>query len=157
MSNQTVAELLVEALGWAEARVAFETAVADVPFHLQGVRPPGVHHSPWELLEHIRMTQRDILEFCVNTAYAEPSWPAEYWPTVPGPDRTEAWGESVAMVKRDLEVLRSVVLDHADDLLWPVAGGTGETLLREVLLVLDHNAYQIGQLVMVRQLLGIWG
>ncbi|MGB4592917.1 MAG: DinB family protein [Coriobacteriia bacterium] len=157
MSDQTVAEIIAQALGWEEAHVSFDRATAEVPFHLQGERPPGLHHSPWELLEHIRITQRDILEFCVNEAYTELAWPAEYWPSVPGPDRPDAWGESVAMVKRDLEVLRSVVLEHADDLLWPVAGGTGQTLLREVLLALDHMAYQIGQLVIVRQLLGIWG
>lgn len=157
MSDQAVAELVAQALGWEEAHVSFDRATADVPFDLQGVRPPGLHHSLWELLEHIRITQRDILEFCVNEAYTELPWPAGYWPPEPTPDRPTAWSESVAMVKRDMEVLRSVVLDHADDLLWPVAGGTGQTLLREVLLALDHTSYQIGQLVMVRQLLGIWG
>lgn len=157
MSEQTVTGLLVDALGWGEAHASFDSAVADVPFELQGVRSPGVHHSPWELLEHIRIAQRDILEFCVNEDYTAPAWPDEYWPPTPGPDRPEAWAESVAMAKRDLEALRSVLLEHADDLLWPVAGGTGQTLLREVLLVLDHTAYQVGQLVMIRQLLGIWG
>lgn len=147
---------LVHFLDWEDAQVGFEAAVADLPPALRGTRPAGLPHSPWELLEHLRLTQRDILDFCREPAYVERSWPDDYWPPAPEPPEPDAWEESVERFQRDREALQRLVADPALDLFAAIPHGTGQTYLREVLLVADHNAYHVGQLILTRRLLGSW-
>jgi hypothetical protein len=152
---------LAKLLDWHEAHADFDSAVAGVPFDKQGEVPEGAPHSLWQLLEHLRIAQQDILEFCVDPNYNEQhkdvTWPDDYWPATPAPPDAGAWDKSVAAYIRDRESMKALVRDASIDLFGRIPHGTGQTYLREVLLVVDHGAYHVGQLVMVRQLLGIWG
>lgn len=147
---------LLRLLDWHDAHVDFETAIEGIPPDLRGRQPPGLPYSPWQLLEHMRIAQRDILDFCINPAYTEMKWPDDYWPKTPAPPASKAWDESIAAFRRDREALKKLVADPNVDLFARIPHGTGQTSLREVLLVADHNAYHLGQLVTVRRLLGIW-
>jgi uncharacterized damage-inducible protein DinB len=149
-------DLLARSLGWSEAHVSFDDAVRDLPVHLRGARPAGLAHSPWELLEHIRIAQRDILNFSLAAHYDELEWPAGYWPPSPEPPDPEAWERSVAAVREDRARLQELARDARIDLIAVTPHGTDQTYLRELLLVLDHTAYHLGQLVIVRRLLGAW-
>jgi uncharacterized damage-inducible protein DinB len=137
----------------SEAHTGFDAAVAEIPPESRGTRPTGLPHSAWELLEHIRLAQRDILEFCQEADYVKRAWPADYWPSTPGPPSLEAWDESVDAVRRDREELQRMIEDPEVDLLDTVPHGNTQTYLREALLVADHNAYHVGQLMVVRRLL----
>ena len=148
-------ELLARILAWGDAHVGYDDAVADIPEHLRGTQPSGLH-SPWELLEHLRITQHDILDFCVNPEYEEMNWPEDYWPASPAPPSAEAWNESIASFTRDRQELQKLAADPAIDLTARIPHGNGQTYGREILLVADHSAYHVGQLVLVRQLLGAW-
>ena len=117
---------------------------------------PGLPHSPWQLVEHLRIAQHDILDFCVNPGYQEMSWPDDYWPASPEPPTAAAWDESIAGYKRDLAEMQRLVRDEAIDPFAKIPHGSGQTYIREILLVVDHAAYHIGQIVLVRRLLGIW-
>ena len=143
-------------LEWEDAHAGFDAAVQGIPSALRGVAPSGLPHSPWQLLEHLRRCQRDILDFCRDPAYVEPASMEEYWPPTAAPPADAAWEESVAAVRRDREALAQMAQDQAVDLFARVPQGTGQTYLRELLLVADHNAYHVGQLVLVRRLLGAW-
>ena len=149
-------EQLIKLLGWQDAHVNFDTAVADIPPHLLGVRPEGLPYSPWQLLEHMRLTQRDILDFCRNPTYEAPEWPDQYWPETAATPTPETWQESVSAFRADRQELQRLVADPALDLYAEVPHGEGQTYLREVLLVADHTAYHVGELVAVRRLLGAW-
>ena len=151
-----VREMLAQALDWEAAHVSFARAVAALPRELQGARPPGFGHSCWELLEHLRLAQADILAFCVDPAYTEPPWPEAYWPAEAAPPGEAAWDASVAAFARDTDALKALALDTARDLTAPLPNGDGQTLCRELLLTADHNAYHLGQLVAVRKALGSW-
>jgi uncharacterized damage-inducible protein DinB len=143
-------------LDWEDAHVGFEAAVAGIPADLRGVRPGDLPYSPWQLLEHLRLAQRDILEFCRNPAYQEPEGMEAYWPRTSAPPTPNAWEESVRAFRADRAALRRMAADPAIDLYAPVPQGTGQTYLRELLLVADHNAYHVGQLILLRRLLGAW-
>ena len=147
---------VVRLLDWNEAHATFDDAVAGLPVALRGRRPGGLPYSPWELLEHIRRVQRDLLEFCGDGGYEERKWPDDFWPESPTPPTAEAWDESVAAVRADRDALQALAADPARDLLAPVPHGAGQTLLRELLLAADHAAYHVGELVAVRRLLGAW-
>lgn len=147
---------LVRLLDWSDAHVNFDAAVEGLPAKLRGVRPPGLAHSPWELVEHLRLAQHDILEFCVNPHYKELAWPDDYWPPAPEPPSSRAWAASVRGFRDDLAALRRLAEDPDIDLFAAIAHGSGQTYLRELFLVADHNAYHVGQLVVVRRLLGAW-
>jgi hypothetical protein len=142
-------------LDWEDAHVNFDAAVRGIAPRLRGVAPEGLPYSPWQLVEHMRRAQRDILEFCRNPAYAEPSM-EEYWPPSAGPPTDAAWEESLAGFRRDREELKKLTADTAVDLFDRIPHGAGQTYLRELLLVADHNAYHVAQLVVVRRCLGIW-
>jgi uncharacterized damage-inducible protein DinB len=148
-------ELLAKLVGWSEAHVAFDDAVAGIPESLRGTQPSGLH-SPWELLEHLRITQHDILDFCVNPNYEKMHWPQDYWPSSAAPASAAAWDDSIAQFKRDRDALQKLALDPAVDLTARIPHGQGQTYAREIVLVADHTAYHVGQLVLVRQLLGAW-
>jgi hypothetical protein len=147
---------LVKLLDFNEAHVAFDRAVKGIPPRLRGALPQGVEHSLWQLLEHLRITQADILEFCRTSKYKEKQWPGDYWPKLPGPRNHAAWTKSIAAYRRDRKAMQRLAANSRVDLLAAIPHGTGQTYLREILLVADHNAYHIGQIITVRQLLGIW-
>jgi hypothetical protein len=148
--------LIARTLDWEDAHVGFERAVADFPGELRGVVPSGFAHSCWEMLEHLRIAQADILEFCVNPDYAEKAWPDEYWPASVAPADDDAWQASITGFLLDVDALREVALDTSIDLFDEIPHGDGQTYLRELLLVLDHNAYHLGQFVAARRALGAW-
>jgi uncharacterized damage-inducible protein DinB len=118
--------------------------------------PEGLPYSPWQLLEHLRLAQHDILDFCLNPSYEEMNWPDDYWPASPSPPSAAAWDDSVAAYRRDLEAMQRLAGDPKIDLFATIPHGSGQTYLREILLVVDHAAYHIGQIVLVRRSLGNW-
>ena len=147
---------LAKILDWEDAHVGFDAAVEGIPPKLRGTAPQGLAHSPWQLLEHIRRTQWDILDFCENPDYEEPASMDEYWPATPAPHTEAAWEESIVAIRRDREQLRRLAKDPAIDLFAKIPHGSGQTYLRELLLVADHTAYHVGQLVDARRALRIW-
>jgi hypothetical protein len=136
------------------AHLDFEKAIAGLPPQLRGQKPAGQPHTPWRLLEHLRIAQWDILRFSVDPAHVSPKWPDGYWPSGDGPPDAGAWDRSVEAFRADLKAMLDLVADPHSDLFTPFAHGQGQTLLREALLVADHNAYHLGQFVLVRRLLG---
>ena len=147
---------LTSMLDWHDAHVNFDSAVADLPPEHRGIAPPGLPFTPWQLLEHIRLTQADILALCTRPDYREAKWPDDYWPATPAPPDGRAWEASIADYHRDLARLQTMVSDETCDPFATVPVGTGQSFLREFLLVADHTAYHVGQLVAVRRLLGDW-
>lgn len=142
-----------------QAHATFDQVVKDMPAKLQGVVPDGLPYSAWQLLEHIRLSQRDILDFSRNDdgSYRELKWPEEYWPKSPEPSSAEAWHKSVEQIREDRKAFEKL-MNSADDskLIEPFPWGSGQNLLRQALLIADHEAYHVGELVMVRRLLGAW-
>lgn len=134
------------------AHLEFDQTVAGLPAALRGKRPRGAPHSAWELLEHMRIAQWDILEFTRNARHVSPEWPKGYWPESPEPPNRLAWTKSVAAFRADLKALEELVASPDTDLLAPIPHGEGQTLLREALLAADHNSYHLGQLMLVRRL-----
>jgi hypothetical protein len=149
-------EHLVKLLDWEDAHAGFEKAVAGIPPKDRGRQPAGLPYSPWQILEHLRRTQHDILEFCVNPKYEELEWPEDYWPEAPAPASEKAWDQSIGQFKKDRKALQKLAADPKIDLFARIPHGSGQTYLRELLLVSDHTAYHVGELVVVRRLLGIW-
>jgi uncharacterized damage-inducible protein DinB len=139
-----------------DAHPDFEAAIADLPIELRGVRPAGVPHTPWRLLEHLRICQWDILEFSRDARHVSPTFPDGYWPQGDAPPDAAAWDRSVAGFRADWQAMCDLVADPKNDLFAPIPHGQGQTMLREALLVADHNAYHIGQMVVVRRALGAW-
>lgn len=159
MSHETdkiLREHLVELLKGGGAHAKFEDAVKDLPIDLRGRKPAGFPHSPWMLLEHLRITQLDILDFSRNSKHVSPEWPEGYWPKAEKPPRPTAWEESIKKFKADLREMQKLVADSDTDLYAQLPWGDGQTVLREALLMADHNAYHVAQLVDVRRLLGAW-
>ena len=134
----------------------FETAIANLPVEKQGLKPPGLPHTPWRLLEHMRIAQWDILRFSIDPHHVSPEFPKGYWPEGDAPPDPTAWDRSVAAFHADLKAMIDLVSDPKTDLFAPIPHGQGQTILREALLVADHNSYHVGQLVTVRRLLGAW-
>ena len=147
---------LVSLLTEPNAHATFDQAVENMPVPKRGIRPENGDHSAWELLEHLRITQDDILDFSVNPAYKERKWPDTYWPDGPTPPSDDAWDEAVESFRKDLKEFCKLIEDPKTDLYAKIPHGSGQTLLREALLIADHNAYHVGQLILVRQLLGTW-
>jgi hypothetical protein len=147
---------LIYLLRGGGAHVDFDTAVADLSADLRGGKAAGLPHTPWRLLEHLRIAQWDILEFCRNPRHVSPTFPEGYWPKGDAPPDDAAWNRSVAGFRADLRAMQDLVADPATDLFAPLPHGKGQTVLREALLVADHNAYHLGQLIVVRRLLGAW-
>lgn len=138
------------------AHVRFYDIVKDMPEKLRGVKPNGLPHSAWMLLEHLRLAQWDILEFSRNSTHTSPEWPKGYWPKTEAPPSTAAWNKSIQQFRKDLKALQDLVANPKTDLYARIPWGDGQTILREALLVADHNAYHLGQLVDLRRLLGAW-
>lgn len=157
MTKETsLRDQLANLLSWQDAHVTFDAAVANLPAALRGKQSAGLPYSPWQLLEHLRITQHDILDFCLNPAYTELTWPDDYWPPVPAPSSPAAWDDSVAQFQRDRARLQQLAKDPAIELEARIPHGNGQTYLRELLLAADHAAYHIGELIVVRRLLGAW-
>jgi uncharacterized damage-inducible protein DinB len=154
--NQALRDHIVALLGESHAHVGFKDAIADWPVALRGVKPQGQPLTAWRLLEHIRISQWDILEFTKSAKHVSPKWPAGYWPAEDAPPDAKAWDKSVAQAERDLKEMERLVRDPKVDLFARIPHGTGQTPLREALVLADHNAYHIGQLVLLRRLLGAW-
>src|ERR1700723_2417738 len=142
---------LAELLRMKGAHVSLPDAVSDFPPALRGVKPPGAPHTAWQLLEHMRIAQEDILDFSRNPKYQEKKWPDDYWPATVAPPSEDAWEQSIQHFQKDLKTIQDLVADTKHDLLAKIPHGTGQTLLREALVVADHNAYHLGQLVFLRK------
>jgi len=147
---------LLSLLTGSNAHVDFETAIKGLPAGLRGKRPKGAEHSPWEIVEHLRIAQWDILEFSRDPKHVSPDWPKGYWPATAAPPDEKAWDKSLRAFGKDLKTFCQVVTDPATDLYAKIPHGDGQTILREAMLIADHNAYHIGQLVLMRKLLGAW-
>lgn len=155
-AEASIRDGLANALAWHEAHATFDAAVKGLAPRLRGRRPEGFPHSPWELVEHLRIAQHDLLDFCRNPSYKELAWPKAYWPAKPAPPSAGAWSKSIAAYRRDRAAFQKLVRDRAHGLEDRIPHGKGQTYLREVLLEIDHSAYHVGQLVAVRQALGAW-
>ena len=156
-NDQALREHVLYLLRGGGAHANFESAAKGLPADLRGKRPKGAAHSPWEILEHMRIGQSDILEFSRDAQHVSPEWPGGYWPKTPAPPNAAAWTRSVRAFAADLEALCALVEAKSTDLYARIPHGSGQTILREALLVADHNAYHLGELVLVRRLLGAWG
>lgn len=148
--------VIARLLDWEDAHAGFDKVVSGLSPKLQGQVPSGLPYSPWQLLEHIRITQQDILNFCQNADYEELQWPDDYWPGNPSPPSPRAWEESVAGFRKDRDALKRLAVDPAIVLMATVPAGKDQTYLRELLLVADHTAYHLGEMVVVRRALGAW-
>jgi hypothetical protein len=155
-NDKLLRQHIVNLLTKGEAHAEFNAAVKDLPAGLRGKVPPGAEHSPWQILEHLRIAQEDILDFSRNPKYKALKWPDEYWPKNPAPPDNSAWVKSVRSFSADRKAMCDLVSDQKTDLFAKIPHGDGQTILREALLTADHNAYHLGELVLVRRLLGAW-
>jgi hypothetical protein len=155
-NDQALREHLVDLLGGGHAHLDFEKATGDLPVELRGAKPPGLPFTPWRLVEHMRIAQWDILQFSIDPHHISPDFPDGYWPVGNAPPDSGSWDRSITAFQADLKAMMDLVAEPKTDLFTPLPHGQGQTILREVLLVADHNAYHLGQLVIVRRLLGAW-
>jgi hypothetical protein len=151
--DASLREHLLKLLTAEQAHVNFDSAIKNLPVELRGTRPKGADHSPWELLEHLRIAQWDILDFSCNPNYKALEWPAGYWPATAAPPDEKAWNKSVRAFRRDLKAFCALISDPATDVYARIPHGDGQTILREAMLIADHNAYHVGQLVLVKKML----
>ncbi len=156
MSDQSLRDHLLELLRGGGAHLKLDKALRGLPADLRGARAQGLPHTPWQLLEHLRIAQWDILEFSRNADHVSPKFPDGYWPETAAPPDSQAWDRSVEAFHRDLKAMEDLVADPGTDLYAKIPWGDGQTVLREAMLTADHNAYHIGQLVTLRQALGAW-
>jgi hypothetical protein len=154
--EKALREHLLYLLAGGGAHLGFEKAIAGLPPEFRGARAVGIPYTPWQLLEHLRLAQWDILEFSRSATHVSPAWPSGYWPESEAPPDNAAWAKSAAAFRRDLRAMQRLVADPSTDLFARIPHGEGQTILREALLVADHNAYHLGQLVLLRRLLGAW-
>jgi hypothetical protein len=154
--DQSLRQHLQELLAGGSAHATFDATIKGLSPNLRGAKPANFPHSPWMLLEHMRLAQWDILEFSRNPKHVSPAWPVGYWPKAPAPPNASAWNKSLQQFRRDLNAMQKLVANRKTDLFARIPWGTGQTILREALLVADHNAYHLGQLLDVRRLLGAW-
>lgn len=155
--NPESAAIVASSLSWEQAHATLDHALEDLPAGLRGVRPERCPHSVWELVDHIRRTQNDLLDFCVNPRYEEKlKWPDDYWPPSPAPANDGEWAGTLAAIQRDAAAIARFATTHAATLEQKIPHGTGQTYLRTVLVAMDHASYHVGQIVMVRRLLGVW-
>jgi hypothetical protein len=154
--NEALRKQVVELLTAGNAHVNLEGALKGLPAKLRGTKPKGAEHTPWQLLEHIRIAQWDILEFSRNLKHVSPAWPEGYWPKTEAPPSAAAWSKSIKQVRADIKAMQALVTSKKSDLFRAIPHGDGQTLLREALLLADHNAYHAGQIVYLRRLLKAW-
>lgn len=154
MSEDVLRAHLADMLDWKNAHAGFDAAVDGIPEDMRGRRPERLPHSPWELVEHMRIAQHDILEFCIDPNYKEMKWPDDYWPPAGQQPTKDQWERSIADFRKDREAMKKLAVEG--DLYSRIPHGTGQTILREILLVADHNSHHVGQLILVRRALGAW-
>jgi uncharacterized damage-inducible protein DinB len=154
--SDALREHVLDLLRGRNAHIDFDKAVADLPSNLRGIKPKGAPHTAWQLLEHMRIAQWDILEFSRDPKHVSPAWPEGYWPKTEAPPSPAAWNNSLRKFRADWKAMAKLVADKKKNVFARIPHGTGQTLLREALLVADHNAYHTGQLVLLRRLLGAW-
>ena len=154
--DKLLREQLVQALRGGQAHANIVDAIKDFPSEHYGTRPDGFPHSAWQLLEHIRIALNDLLVFSTNSKYVTPKWPEGYWPKQQDPEKPSDWDTSFNAISADLEAFEALIRDNKSNLYARIPWGDGQTLLREILLAIDHNSYHIGQLVVLRKLLGNW-
>jgi uncharacterized damage-inducible protein DinB len=154
MNEESLRTHVLFLLSGEGAHIGFDKVINDFPANLRGIRVPDVPYTAWQLLEHMRIAQWDILEFSRNPKHVSPDYPEGYWPKEDGPKNENAWEKSIQSIRSDLKAVQELVEDHTKDLLSPLPHGSGQTLLREALLVADHNSYHIGQIALLRRLLG---
>ena len=148
---------LVRLLDWEEAHASFDKAVAGLAADKRGALAPGFEHSPWQLLEHLRIAQADILDFCVNPKYVhDRTWPDDFWPKSPEPPDAAAWDAAVAAYRADRDAMKRLAYTQADLFALVPTGSGNQSYLRAIFLVVDHAAYHVGQIVAVRRALGAW-
>lgn len=155
-SEKALRKHLIELLDSRHAHLRFDDVVADWPAELRGAKPPNAPHTAWQLLEHMRICQWDILEFSRNPNHQSPTFPEGYWPQTEQPPDQGAWDRSVAAFRADLQAMKNLVADESIDLLASLPHGSGQTVLRESLLVADHNSYHLGQMALLRKIFGAW-
>jgi hypothetical protein len=155
-NDKALRQHLISLLKGGNAHVDFAGAVKDLPAGVRGTRPEGAEHSPWEVLEHMRIAQWDILEFSRNPHHQSPEFPKGYWPGTSAPPDKADWNKSVLAFRKDLKAMCDLVADGSTDLFAKIPHGDGQTILREALLVADHNAYHLGEFILLRRLLGAW-
>jgi len=156
MDEQALREQLRKFIAWGDAHLDWPEALQGIPAKLRGIRPKGAPHSAWELLEHVRIAQWDILEFSRNPKHVSPEFPEGYWPESAAPPSPAAWSKSVKAFLRDRKAFQNFVTDPNTNLFARIPHGTGQTVLREILLAADHNSHHLGQFILVRRLLGAW-
>ena len=154
--NDPVREQIIKLLQGGQAHLTLDDVLKNFPPSLRGLKPAGAPHSAWQLLEHLRIAQWDILEFSRNAKHVSPKWPEGYWPPNDRPPTDAAWKKCISAIKRDCRAMQRLVENPRTDLYSKIPHGTGQNILREALLIADHNAYHIGQLMLVRRLLGAW-
>ncbi len=154
--DRSLRDHLLELLKGGSAHLGFDEAIEGLPSELRGKKAPGLAHTVWQLVEHLRIAQEDILDFSRKPDYKAPKWPDDYWPDTEAPPSSEAWEQSLEAFHRDLQAMKDLVTDVSTDLFAKIPWGDGQTILREAILVADHNAYHVGQIVTVRQGLGAW-
>ena len=155
-SDAVLRKHLAKLLDWQDAHVGFDAVVKNWPVMLRGVKPRGAPHTAWQLVEHVRLAQWDILEFSRDAKHVSPEWPEGYWPTTETPPSSTAWEKSLRAFRRDLKAMQKLVLNSTTKLFAPIPHGEGQTIFREAALIADHNSYHLGQLVLLRRLLGAW-
>lgn len=156
MSEKAITEQLTALLTKANAHVSFEDSVKNIPFDKLGIKPQNLPYSIWMLVEHIRIAQADILDFSINPNYKELKWPDDYWPPEQAPKDEEAWQATLAQIQQDKQSFTKLVNKPGVDLFSPFTHGDGQNLLREAMLIADHNSYHTGQIILVRRLLNDW-
>jgi hypothetical protein len=155
-NDKLLRDHVVSLLTGGHAHLDFAKATANLPVALRGTKPPGLPFTLWRLVEHMRIAQWDILQFSIDPTHVSPDFPDGYWPKGDGPPNAEAWDQAITAFCADLRTMMDLISDPKTDLFTLLSHGDGQTILREALLVADHNAYHLGQLVTVRRLLGAW-
>jgi hypothetical protein len=154
--NDPLRDQVISLLEGGNAHVTFEDAVKDLAPKFRGIKPEGAAHTAWELVEHMRIAQSDILEFSRDSKHVSPDWPQGYWPKTAKPPSDAAWKKSIAAIKKDRDAMIKLVRNPKTDLYKKIPHGTGQNILREALLIADHNAYHVGELVFLQRVIGAW-
>jgi uncharacterized damage-inducible protein DinB len=155
-SLQAIRTIVASSLDWDQAHATFDAAVNNLPPSLRGRRPDNFPHSAWELVEHLRIATEDLADYMESADHPQIKWPDDYWPASPEPPTAASWDQSIAAYRRDIERLKALALRQDLDLAATIPWGEWRTYLRTILVAVDHNAYHVGQIVMVRRLLGAW-
>lgn len=155
-TDKAVRRHLLWLLRGGHAHLHLDQALAGLPWRLQGQRPGGLPYSAWQLVEHLRISLWDMVEFSRSRAHVSPRWPEGYWPKEPAPATASAWPKSIAAIRRYMRIMERLVANPRTDLYARIPWGDGQTIMREALQIVDHNAYHLGQLIVVRRLLGAW-